>query len=213
MTSIEVAEEATRRSSCFFEHYQLCITALQSSAVSGATYQSDWTRASLEAKLVPHFSDESIRLYLRSVVDALLAMKAEADSGKEYSKMLESFIFFLQHEPANMQCQMGLDANSDLPTSSSSSSAASSPTPPAAVSHDVDTGAVADAESGTALAPTAPHAIEGGAAGGGEKVKVKTAGGSGGGDAGDGGGGKSIFEKVVFNARCLIVFCLPKYCG
>jgi len=211
MTSREVAEEATRRSSCFFaDHTETCITALQSSAVSGATYQSDWTRASLEAKLVPYFFDESIRLYLRSVVDALLAMKAEADSGKEYSKMLETFIFFLQHEPANMQCQMGLEANSDLPTSSSSSSAASSPTPPAAVSHDVDTRADADAEGGTALAPAAPHAIAGGAAGGGENVKVKTAGGSGGGDAGDGGGGKSIFEKVGFNARWLIVFCFTK---
>jgi tRNA(Arg) A34 adenosine deaminase TadA len=208
MTSKEVAKEATDRSSCFFfEHKETCITALQKSAVSGATYQSDWTRASLEAKLVPHFSDESIRLYLRSVVDALLAMKAEADSGKEYSKMLETFIFFLQHEPANMQCQMGLEAISDPPTSSSSSSAASSPTPPAAVSPDVDT---TDAESGTAPAFAAPHLIGGGAAGGGEKVKVKTAGGSGGGDGGDGGGGKSIFEKVVFNAHFLIVFFFTK---
>jgi tRNA(Arg) A34 adenosine deaminase TadA len=173
MTSKEVAELATRRA--FFglvlDCAETCKKALQDSAISGATYQSDWTRASLEVKLVPHF-DESIRLYLRNIVDALLAMKAEADSGKEYSKMLETFKFFLQHDPDNRQCQVGLGGMSDFPTSSSTaSSAASIPTPPAAASPAVNAGA--GAESGTASAPAPPHAGEGG-----------------------GGVGKSVFEKV-----------------
>ncbi len=97
MTSREVVLSATRRAGLAPE----CALALQNSAVSGATYQSDWTRASLEAKLMPHFG-ENIRDHLRNTVDALLEMKAEAEKKTEYSKMIETFKFFLHRDPITL---------------------------------------------------------------------------------------------------------------
>jgi hypothetical protein len=112
MTPLDVAKSATFRAEISSsDNAQACVDALQTSGVSGATYQRDWTRAKLEAKLkkVPFFNVGNENL--GKVVDALLAIKSEEDSRKEYSQMLETFKFFLHHDTDSRQVSCALEGS------------------------------------------------------------------------------------------------------
>jgi hypothetical protein len=82
-----------------------CVEAVQGIDFD-ATNHKNWTYSNLRAKFekLPHFSDKKNYCQIENenmgrIICALLQMKAEANSaGKEYSKMLETFKFFLQHD-------------------------------------------------------------------------------------------------------------------
>jgi hypothetical protein len=99
MSPMHIAELVTvRAQSC-----SQCVEAVQGIDFD-ATNHKNWTYSNLRAKLetLPHFSDKKNYCHIENmgrIIRALLQMKAEANSaGKEYSKMLETFKFFLQHD-------------------------------------------------------------------------------------------------------------------